>query len=123
MVIGASASPITGSATRPARASGTRRHAGVIGVPARWRASSVITASASSAPVSATTKLSSGAPPSVTNDRNAPVGWLNASRPQGKPPNGCRPRSASSATQSEAVHNGQYRSRCATASAPPSTAR
>ena len=52
-------------------------------------------AAASPAPVSATAKVTSGAPPSAANQRSGESGWLKASRPHGKPPNGSRSRSAS----------------------------
>ena len=81
------------------------------------------TAAASSAPVRATAKLTSGTPPYAASDISGPSVWLNPSRPQGKPPKGTRPRSSSSATQSAAVHSGQNGSREVSAVAPPSRAR
>jgi hypothetical protein len=58
-----------------------------------------------SAPTAATAAVTSGAPPSEASGVNGPSAWLNASRPQGNPPNGARPRSASWPTQTAATHN------------------
>src|SRR5580693_5542269 len=58
------------------------------------------------APVSATRKLSSGAPPIATQRTSGATDWLMASRPQGKA-NGHRSRSASAATHQAATRAGQ----------------
>ncbi len=58
------------------------------------------------APVSATRKLSSGAPPTATQRTSGACDWLMASRPQGKA-KGHRSRSASAATHQAATAAGQ----------------
>ena len=62
----------------------------------------------------ATTKVTSGAPPSAANQRSGDSAWLKASRPHGNPPNGSRSRSASCSTQAAPTHSraaGQSRER------------
>ena len=93
-------------------------------VPAARRArTSASTAAASSVPIRATAKLTSGTPPYAASDSSGPSVWLSPSRPQGKPPKGARPRSASWPTHSAAVHTGQAGSRVTRAPAPPRSAR
>ena len=67
--------------------------------------------------MSATPKVTAGAPPSAARWTSGESAWLNASRAQGNPPNGVRPRSASWATQSRATTSGRTRG------APAGTAR
>ena len=56
-------------------------------------------------PVSTTAAVSSGAPPIAATGRNTPLGWLKATRPQGKPPKGARAISASAATHTPVAHS------------------
>src|SRR5690606_4805195 len=65
------------------------------------------TAAASRPPIVATAKLTSGAPPRDASHTKGESAWLNASLPQGKPPNGCLDRNASCAVHSAPVSNGQ----------------
>ena len=74
-------------------------------------------------PASATTNVSSGAPPTEAYLVKGEADWLNASRPQVNPPNGSRPRSASSATHRQAAHIGARRSRATAAMPAPSGAK
>jgi hypothetical protein len=73
-------------------------------------------------PASAVANVTSGAPPYADSQASGDSAWANASRPQGKPPNGPRSRAASCATHSAAAHSGQPGSRAVTASPAPSAA-
>ncbi len=70
------------------------------------------------APISATTKVSTGGPPIAAQPCVGTPAWLIASLPQGKPPQGQRSLNASAATHQPATASGQQRrlssSRCAT---------
>ena len=89
----------------------------------RWRVQAVRISQARAAPVRATTKLSTGAPPTAAQPASGAAAWLMASRPQGKPPNGKRSRSASRATHQPATATGQPGSRSNSRWATASTAR
>src|SRR6185437_1032091 len=97
--------------------------------PAATRAASLgrqrllSTASANQPPASPTAKLTNGAPQSGANQRSGDSAWLNAQRPQGKPPNGSRSRTDSSATHSAPTATGAHRVRWATGSSAPRPAR
>ncbi len=84
---------------------------------------SASTAAASSAPQSATAKLTSGAPPSAASGVNGEEVLANARRPHGKPPSGTRSRAHSCATHRQAVHSGQKRTRETIARPAPMAAR
>ena len=78
---------------------------------------------ASVAPISATRKVSSGAPPTAAQRAVGASAWLIASLPQGKPPHGQRSRSASAATHQPATATGQPGSRSRSRWPIASTAR
>jgi hypothetical protein len=70
-------------------------------------------AATSTPPVTATTNVTIGAPPSTATRSTGASPWLNANRPHGNPPNGARSRSASCATHSSPVstgHDARHRS-------------
>ncbi len=79
-------------------------------------------ARASRPPHRATAKLTSGAPPSAAYGVKTDSPWLKATRAQGNPPKGNRPRAHSAVTQSAALHNGHRGNRVTRAAPAPQAA-